>query len=70
MWRIAPRSSRAMSVVPPPMSMIRFPISFSSAVSVASAAASCSRTVSSTSMPARLTQFTMFWTEETEPVTM
>jgi hypothetical protein len=65
-----PFSKIAKSVVPPPTSMSATPSSFSSADSTASAEASCSRTVSRTSMPARLTQVTRFCTEGVAAVTM
>ena len=59
-----------MSVVPPPMSTSATPSSFSSAVSTASLAASCSSTDSCTLTPARLTQATMFCVVVAPPVTM
>src|SRR5215208_1213825 len=51
------------------MSTSATPSSFSSGVSTASAAASCSITVSTTLTPARLTHATMFWVDDTAPVT-
>src|SRR5687768_11676003 len=63
-----PRSKIATSAVPPPMSTSATPSSFSSGVSTASAAASCSITGSATATPARLTQATMFCVDDTEPV--
>jgi hypothetical protein len=59
----------AKSVVPPPMSTSATPSSFSSGVSTASLAASCSSTVSTTATPARFTQATMFCVDEALPVT-
>ena len=64
-----PRSKIARSAVPPPMSTSATPSSFSSGVSTASAAASCSITVSTTCTPARLTHATMFCVDDTAPVT-
>ena len=64
-----PRSKIAKSVVPPPMSTSATPSSFSSWVSTASLAASCSSTVSSTATPARFTHATMFCVDEALPVT-
>src|ERR687895_605963 len=54
----------ARSAVPPPMSTSATPSSFSSAVRTASAAASCSITVSATATPARLTHATMFCVDD------
>ena len=51
------------------MSTSATPSSFSSGVSTASAAASCSITVSTTFTPARLTHATMFCVDDTAPVT-
>src|SRR5688572_13473678 len=65
-----PRSKIATSAVPPPTSTSATPSSFSSGVSTASAAASCSMTVSATVTPARLTHATMFCVDEIAPVTM
>src|SRR5688572_19824778 len=64
-----PRSKIAMSAVPPPISTSATPSSFSSMVSTASAAASCSITMSTTLTPARLTHDTMFCVDEAAPVT-
>ena len=55
--------------MPPPMSTSATPSSFSSGVSTASAAASCSITVSTTVTPARFTHATMFCVDDTAPVT-
>ena len=65
-----PRSKIARSAVPPPMSTSATPSSFSSGVSTASAAASCSITMSTTVTPARFTHETMFCVDEAAPVTM
>ena len=68
-WRIAPSVKIAMSVVPPPMSTMQTPSSFSSSESTAYAEASCSRIRSRTSRPQRRTHFSMFWAAFTAPVT-
>src|SRR5262245_21398963 len=65
-----PRSKMARSAVPPPMSTSATPSSFSSCVSTASDAASCSMTVSVTVTPARLTHAIRFWVEDVAPVTV
>ena len=54
--------------MPPPMSTIATPSSFSSGVRHASAAASWVSTVSTTSSPARFTQVTVFWAAVVEQV--
>jgi hypothetical protein len=59
-----------MSVVPPPMSTMQAPSSFSSSVSTAKLEASCSSTMSSTSSPQRCTHLTMFCAALSAPVTM
>ena len=65
----APCRQTAISVVPPPMSARTMPSSFSSAVRTASLAARGSRTISITSMPARLTQLRRFCVVATGTVT-
>ena len=67
---MAPSTKMAMSVVPPPMSIRATPSSFSSAERTASEEASCSRTMSATSTPARLQLLMMFWALATAPVTI
>ena len=69
-WRMAPLAKMAMSVVPPPTSTRQTPSSFSSSESVASELASGCSTMSATLRPVRCAHFTMFWAEETAPVTM
>ncbi len=68
--RMEPLWKTAMSVVPPPMSTRQTPSSFSSSESVASDEASGCSTMSATLRPVRCAHFTMFWAEETAPVTM
>ena len=70
MWAMAPFTKMAMSVVPPPMSTRQTPSSRSSSERVASELASGWRTMSATLRPVRCAHFTMFWAEETAPVTM
>ena len=67
---MAPSWKMAMSVVPPPMSTRHTPSSFSSSERVASEEASGCSTMSATLRPVRWAHLTMFWAEETAPVTM
>ncbi len=69
-WAMAPPAKIAMSVVPPPMSTRQTPSSFSSSERVASELASGCSTMSATLRPVRWAHLTMFWAEETAPVTM
>src|SRR5690349_20443223 len=69
-WRMAPCENTARSVVPPPMSMMQTPRSFSSSVRHAKLEASCSSTMSSTSRPQRWMHFSMFCAALSAPVTM
>src|SRR5262252_3130950 len=69
-WRMAPCENTARSVVPPPMSMMQTPRSFSSSVRHAKLLANCSSTMSSTSSPQRWMHFSMFCAALSAPVTM
>ncbi len=61
---------RAISVVPPPMSAMTHPSSFSSSVRTAMPEARDSSAMSHTSRPALLQHLTIFLAEETAPVTI
>ena len=67
---IAPFEKITRSVVPPPMSMMATPRSFSSEVRTASLEPNCSNTMSSTSSPALLAHLMIFWAEVIAPVTI
>ncbi len=68
--QMLPSSKTAMSDVPPPISTMTTPRSFSSELRVEREEASCWSTMSWTSSPARLQHLMMFWAEVTAPVTM
>src|SRR6202167_2502623 len=69
-WKRAPPLNPAMSVVPPPISTMHTPRSFSSSVSTALLDASCSSTMSWTSRPQRCTHLTTFCAALSAPVMM